>query len=90
MPAGDYTKFTDLATAFHITIDDIGNLSDAIQSNFAEVDGSEHRLEVGNSAKHRVGGWKPDTSGSTEFLAYGLFRNSAAVREGLSITSFTY
>ena len=41
--------------------------------------GTKERLEVGNSKKHRVGGWKPDLTGFGEFMAYGLFRNSAAV-----------
>lgn len=80
-------QFTDLATSFHVIVEDINDLSEAIQSKFVEVDGSEHRLEVGNSAKHRVGGWKPDTSGTTEFLAYGLFRNSDAVSAKSKVTS---
>ena len=44
-------------------------------------------MEVGNSKKHRVGGWKPDESGFSEFMAYGLFRNSAAVNAKSRVTS---
>ena len=37
-------------------------------SDFIPVDGSEHRLQVGNSAKHRVGDWKPDISGRVQVI----------------------
>ena len=77
--SSDLDPFEKTATKFELVIENINDLSTALQTPFQKVDDSEHRLEVGNSKKHRVGGWKPDLTGFGEFMAYGLFRNSAAV-----------
>lgn len=72
---------------FELVVDNIAQLDKASKTEYQKVDNSSHRLEIGNSHKHRVGGWNPDTTGINQYMAYGLFRNGRAVQEKSRVTS---
>ena len=74
-------------TKFELVVEDINQLIEPKKTEYREVDNSNHRLEVGNSNKHRVGGWQPDLAGINEYMAYGLFRNNEAVEKKNRVTS---
>ena len=80
------TPFEELGKKYELIVEDVYNIEATLKSPFIEVDGSEHRLEVGESTKHRVGAWEPQPEGS-KFLAYGLFRNKTSVAATPKFTS---
>lgn len=83
---GIETPFEELGKKYELIVEDVYNIEATLKSPFIEVDGSEHRLEVGESTKHRVGAWEPQPEGS-KFLAYGLFRNKTSVAATPKFTS---
>lgn len=72
---------------YELVVDNIAQLDKASKTEYQKVDSSSHRLEIGNSHKHRVGGWNPDETGINQYMAYGLFRNGKAVQEKSRVTS---
>ena len=80
------TPFEELGEKFELIVEDVKEIEATLKSSFIKVDGSEHRLEVGESTKHRVGAWEPQPEGS-KFLAYGLFRNKISVAATPKFTS---
>ena len=86
IPDSDKT-LDDEFIKFELVVEDINQLDSSQKTDYKKVDGSNHRLEIGNSNKHRVGGWQPDQSGINQYMAYGLFRNGKAVQEKSRVTS---
>lgn len=80
------TPFEKLGKKYELIVEDVNNIEATLKSPFLKVDGSEHRLEIGESTKHRVGAWEPQPEGS-KFLAYGLFRNKISVAATPKFTS---
>jgi len=80
------TSFDELGKKYELIVENVTDIEATLKSSFIKIDGSEHRLEVGESTKHRVGAWEPQSEGS-KFLAYGLFRNKISVAATPKFTS---